>query len=46
MRGTMHSVKNATAVRAVAVTAVLVPLAALVGGVRLSNHNESFLRDA
>jgi hypothetical protein len=46
MKGTMHSLKNATAVRAVAATAVLVPLAALVGGVKLNNHNETFLRDA
>jgi hypothetical protein len=45
MKGTIHSLKNATAVRAVAATAVLVPLAAFVGGVKL-NHNETFLRDA
>ena len=46
MRGTMHSVKNATAVRAVAVTAVLVPLAALWAASGCANHNETFLRDA
>jgi hypothetical protein len=46
MKGTIHSLKNATAVRAVAATAVLVPLAALVGGMRMANHNETFLRDA
>jgi hypothetical protein len=46
MKGTMHSLKKATTVRAVAATAVLVPLAALLGGVPLKNHNETFLRDA
>ena len=46
MKATMHSLKNATTVRAVAATAVLVPLAAFVGGVKLSNHNETVLRDA
>jgi len=46
MKGTIHSLKNATAVRAIAATAALVPLAALVGGLKLSNHNETFLRDA
>ena len=46
MKATKHSLKNATAVRAVAATAVLVPLAAFVGGTKLGNHNETFLRDA
>jgi len=46
MKTTMHSLKNATAVRAVAAAAVLAPLAALLGGVDLKNHNETFLSDA
>jgi hypothetical protein len=46
MKGTIHSLKDATAVRVVAATAVLVPLAALAGGMNLGNHNETFLRDA
>ena len=46
MKGTLESLKDATAMRVVAATAVLVPLAALAGGVKLNNHNETFLRDA
>ncbi len=44
-KGTMDSLKNATVVRVVAVTAVAVPLAALAGAMTF-NHNETFLRDA
>jgi hypothetical protein len=46
MNSKMHALKNTTAVRAIAATAVLVPLAVLVGGMNLGNHNETFLRDA
>jgi hypothetical protein len=46
MKGKGNNLKSAPAVHAVAVAAVLVPLAALAGGMDLGNHNETFLRDA
>ena len=49
MKGAIESVKAVTRsgyVRAVAASAVLAPLAVVVGGVKLSNHNETVVRDA
>jgi hypothetical protein len=46
MKGTTGSLKNATAVRVVPAMAVLVPLAAFLGGIGLGNHNETLVRDA
>ncbi len=48
MKGKSNNLKNLTVVHAVAVAAVVVPLAAFVGaaGKLSSNHNETFLRDA
>ena len=41
---TMKAKADSTAVRAVAATALLVPLAAFVGGVNLGNHNETLVK--
>jgi hypothetical protein len=46
MKRKAKSLKDVTVVRAVAATAVVVPLAAFLGGMNLGNHNETFLRDA
>jgi len=37
--------KDTVVVRAVGAAAVLVPLSALLGGLNLGNHNETFVRD-
>jgi hypothetical protein len=47
MKSTIESLKTKTGyVRAVTATAVLVPLAVLMGGMNLGNHNETVVRDA
>ena len=46
MKSTIESPKVKTGyVRAVSAVAVLVPLAAVVGGLNLGNHNETVVRD-
>jgi hypothetical protein len=45
MKSKSDHLKNTVDVRGVAATAVAVPLAALLGGMNLGNHNETFLRD-
>ena len=47
MKSTIESLKAKTGfgyVRAVSAAAVLVPVAAVVGGIKLSNHNETVVR--
>ena len=44
MKNALKDKTNATAVRAVSATAVLVPLAALAGKLA-ANHNETVVRD-
>ena len=49
MKSTIELLKAKTGsgyVRAVTASAVLVPLAVLMGGTKLSNHNETIVRDA
>ena len=49
MKGTIDKLKAATTstrVSGVTVGALLVPIAAIVGGINLGNHNETLLRDA
>jgi hypothetical protein len=41
---TTKSTIASAAVRAATASAVLVPLAAILGGIRLSNHNETLAR--
>lgn len=49
MKSTIESLKTKTGsgyVRAVTATAVLVPLAVVMAGIKLPNHNETVVRDA
>ncbi len=49
MKSTIESLKTKTGsgyVRAATASAVLVPLAVLMGGMDLGNHNETVVRDA
>ena len=49
MKSTIGSLKTKTGsgyVRAVSASSVLVPLAVVMGGMNLGNHNETVVRDA
>ena len=49
MKSTIESLKTKAGsgyVRSVSATAVLVPLAAAMAGLKLPNHNETVVRDA